>query len=105
MAATKRIAVICASNQNRSMEAHHLFVEKGIPNVSSFGTGSQIKLPGPTRNQPNVYEFGASYQEIYNDLVAKDAQLYARIHSFAALAFSFAWSDLTFIEITNIDDA
>jgi RNA polymerase II subunit A C-terminal domain phosphatase SSU72 len=76
MASSKRIAVICASNQNRSMETHNLFVERGVPNVSSYGTGSQIKLPGPSRNQPNVYDFGATYQEIYQDLIAKDQQFY-----------------------------
>jgi len=59
------------------METHNLFIEKGISNVSSFGTGSQIKLPGPSRNQPNVYDFGVSYREIYEDLMSKDAQLYA----------------------------
>lgn len=75
MSEPRHIAVICASNQNRSMETHNLFVEKGIPNVSSYGTGSQIKLPGPSRTQPNVYDFGISYREIYEDLMSKDAQL------------------------------
>lgn len=77
MGTSKHIAVICASNLNRSMETHHLFVERGVPNVSSYGTGSQVKLPGPTRNQPNVYDFGTPYQEIFNDLSEKDRDLYA----------------------------
>jgi len=59
------------------METHYLLQEQGVPNVSSYGTGSQVKLPGPTRNQPNVYDFTSSYQEIYDDLVSKDEQLYA----------------------------
>lgn len=82
MSESKRIAVICASNQNRSMETHFLFKERGVPNVFSFGTGSQVKLPGPTRNQPNVYDFGSSYQEIYNDLSSKDAMLYVHYIAF-----------------------
>lgn len=58
------------------METHYLFKERNVPNVYSFGTGSQVKLPGPTRNLPNVYDFGSSYQEIYNDLMSKDPALY-----------------------------
>jgi len=45
-------------------------------NVLSFGTGDKIKLPGPSVNQPNVYEFGTSYEEIYQDLAKKDKVMY-----------------------------
>ena len=34
-----RIALVCLSNLNRSMEAHNLFLKNGIRNVSSFGSG------------------------------------------------------------------
>jgi RNA polymerase II subunit A C-terminal domain phosphatase SSU72 len=47
--------------------------------VKSFGVGSRVKLPGASRNDPNVYEFGkVTYEDIYKDLEAKDAALYAR---------------------------
>ena len=29
-----------------------------LPQVESFGTGRHIKLPGPTADAPNVYQFG-----------------------------------------------
>jgi len=70
-----KIAVVCSSNMNRSMEAHARLQKKGF-NVHSFGTGDKIKLPGPTASQPNIYEFGTSYEEIWRDLVSKDKTLY-----------------------------
>jgi len=70
-----RIAVVCSSNMNRSMEAHARLKKKGF-NVRSFGTGDKIKLPGPAMNQPNVYEFGTSYDEIHQDLTKKDKSMY-----------------------------
>jgi len=70
-----RLAVVCSSNMNRSMEAHARLQKKGY-NVLSFGTGDKIKLPGPSVNQPNVYEFGTSYEEIYQDLAKKDKVMY-----------------------------
>eukprot|EP00092_Neocalanus_flemingeri_P003459 GFUD01003708.1.p1 GENE.GFUD01003708.1~~GFUD01003708.1.p1 ORF type:complete len:197 (-),score=72.62 GFUD01003708.1:429-1019(-) len=69
------LAVVCSSNMNRSMEAHARLQKKGY-NVLSFGTGDKIKLPGPSVNQPNVYEFGTSYEEIYQDLAKKDKVMY-----------------------------
>lgn len=35
-----------------------------------------MKLPGITPDKPNIYEFGCSYEDIYNDLYKKDATLY-----------------------------
>lgn len=70
-----RIAVVCSSNMNRSMEAHARLKNKGF-NVRSFGTGDKIKLPGPSINQPNVYEFGTSYEFIHQDLSKKDKAMY-----------------------------
>ncbi|XP_049848415.1 RNA polymerase II subunit A C-terminal domain phosphatase SSU72-like [Schistocerca gregaria] len=74
----KSIAAVCASNVNRSMEAHYLFLRKGVQNVYSFGTSSQVKLPGTTQATPNIYDFKKTYAEIYEDLIAKDEEFYRR---------------------------
>lgn len=73
-----KIAVVCSSNQNRSMEAHKFLSKKGF-NVKSFGSGNQVKLPGAAPNQPNVYSFDTTYEEMYKDLLRKDKQLYPAI--------------------------
>ncbi|KAH3823224.1 RNA polymerase II subunit A C-terminal domain phosphatase SSU72-like [Dreissena polymorpha] len=70
-----RIAVVCSSNMNRSMEGHSCLSKKGF-NVRSFGTGNQVKLPGPAPNMPNIYDFNTTYDEIYKDLLRKDPELY-----------------------------
>jgi RNA polymerase II subunit A C-terminal domain phosphatase SSU72 len=81
MAAEKRrvsFAMVCASNMNRSMEAHALLARKGF-DVKSYGTSGQVKLPGPSLDKPNIYTFGTPYALILNDLKRKDAALYHRI--------------------------
>ncbi|KAK3136210.1 hypothetical protein QOZ80_5BG0429770 [Eleusine coracana subsp. coracana] len=72
-----RFAMVCSSNMNRSMEAHSLLGRAGL-DVASYGTGTQVKLPGPSLHEPNVYDFGTPYGAIYDDLRRKDPDLYKR---------------------------
>ncbi|KAK6175581.1 RNA polymerase II subunit A C-terminal domain phosphatase SSU72 [Patella vulgata] len=72
-----KVAVVCSSNQNRSMEAHNFLSKKGF-RVRSFGTGTQVKLPGPSPDKPNNYDFSITYDEMFNDLSQKDPELYTQ---------------------------
>ncbi|KAG0159048.1 hypothetical protein PDIDSM_6568 [Penicillium digitatum] len=73
-----QVCTVCASNNNRSMEAHLQL--SGAPAafpVISFGTGSLVRLPGPSITQPNVYSFNTtSYNQMYEELAGKDERLY-----------------------------
>ncbi|KAI9823270.1 MAG: RNA polymerase II subunit A C-terminal domain phosphatase [Phylliscum demangeonii] len=71
-----KFCTVCASNQNRSMEAHLQLARAHYP-VISFGTGSLVRLPGPTIAQPNVYTFNTtSYEAMQQELAEKDGRLY-----------------------------
>ncbi|XP_050236121.1 uncharacterized protein LOC126686133 [Mercurialis annua] len=72
-----RYAMVCSSNQNRSMEAHSLLKLQNF-DVFSYGTGSHVKLPGPSLREPNVYDFGTPYKQMFDDLRRKDPELYKR---------------------------
>ncbi|GMT14887.1 hypothetical protein PFISCL1PPCAC_6184, partial [Pristionchus fissidentatus] len=72
-----KFAVSCSSNMNRSMEAHSFLLKRGF-DIESYGSGNQVKLPGPAVDKPNCYEFGTSYDFIYNDLKRKDNQFYTQ---------------------------
>ena len=78
-----RFCTVCASNNNRSMEAHlRLTTRPSSPHKTypciSFGTGSLVRLPGPSITQPNVYSFNTtSYSDMYEELKGKDARLYS----------------------------
>ncbi|VFQ94446.1 unnamed protein product [Cuscuta campestris] len=69
--------MVCSSNQNRSMEAHCLLKREGF-DVSSYGTGQHVKLPGPSLREPNVYDFGTPYKLMFDELRRKDPELYKR---------------------------
>lgn len=125
-----RFAMVCASNMNRSMEAHHTLQKARLyvsgrcrcfphcmralmllrahaaaelaalhalhqqqrhpatiythaarhinPQVRSYGVGQHVKLPGASKDSPNVYQFGTPYKTIYEDLKGKDPALYTR---------------------------
>ncbi|XP_057551087.1 RNA polymerase II subunit A C-terminal domain phosphatase SSU72 like protein 3-like [Hippopotamus amphibius kiboko] len=70
-----RVAVVCMSNMNRSMEAHGILRKKGF-RVRSFGAGSHVRLPGPARNLPVVYDFSTTYEQMRKDLLHKDGDRY-----------------------------
>lgn len=59
------------------MESHCLLLKSGF-NISSFGTGAQIRLPGPTPEKQNIYAFGVSYEDIYSELKSQNASLYTQ---------------------------
>ncbi|PVD36680.1 hypothetical protein C0Q70_03666 [Pomacea canaliculata] len=59
------------------MEAHSFLGKKGF-RVQSFGTGNQVKLPGPSPDKPNIYDFNVTYDEMYKDLMRKDPDLYTQ---------------------------
>ncbi|KAG5289829.1 transcription/RNA-processing factor Ssu72 [Histoplasma ohiense] len=73
-----KFCTVCAANQNRSMEAHNrLSAPPSSYPVISFGTGSLVRLPGPSIAQPNVYNFNTvSYAQMYDELLQKDPRLY-----------------------------
>lgn len=75
--------VVCASNMNRSMQAHLALSYAPAPrisltdrqhdfNVHSSGTGSAVRLPGKTIDTPNIFPFGTPYAQILANLTEHD---------------------------------
>jgi len=58
------------------VEAHAALINRGYKNIYSYGTSAQCKLPGPSFDKPNVYNFGTSYRKIYEDLRRQNPELY-----------------------------
>ena len=59
------------------MEAHSFLSKKGFL-VKSFGVGTTVKLPGPSSDRPNIYDFTVTYDEMYKDLFNRDPHLYTQ---------------------------
>jgi RNA polymerase II subunit A C-terminal domain phosphatase SSU72 len=60
------------------MEAHLQLAAANLPTIS-FGTGSLVRLPGPTITQPNVYNFNSTtYKTIHEQLTQQNAHLYTQ---------------------------
>lgn len=71
-----KVCCVCASNQNRSMEAHRELALRGY-SVKSYGTGSSVKLPGRTAMEPVIFPFNVPYEQMKLDLEKRDPVLYA----------------------------
>lgn len=54
----------------------HLTLKNAGFNVSSYGTGSAVRMPGPSANKPVVYPFGTPYNDMYHELEQIDQRLY-----------------------------
>ena len=64
------------ANLLSSMEAHLQLASAHLPTIS-FGTGSLVRLPGPTITQPNVYHFNSTtYRAIHDELAQQNTALY-----------------------------
>ena len=38
--------------------------------VESYGTGTQVRLPGKTAMEPRIFKFGTPYAEMYRSMSA-----------------------------------
>ena len=71
-----KYACVCASNVNRSMAAHQVLQRNNFQ-VWSYGTNSQIKMPGPTEDVS--YDFGTTYKEILDYMIEQGDDFYKRM--------------------------
>lgn len=61
------------------MEAHLVLGNAGL-RVASYGTGSQVRLPGRSAMEPRIFKFGTPYEHMYANLAAteEDAAYFMR---------------------------
>jgi RNA polymerase II subunit A C-terminal domain phosphatase SSU72 len=52
-----------------------LICSKAGYDVISAGTGSLVRLPGPSVDRPNIYPFGTPYDKMWEDLHTQDLLL------------------------------
>ncbi|CAI8501264.1 unnamed protein product [Hanseniaspora opuntiae] len=76
------VCTVCSSNMNRSMEAQRVLTEAGYK-VSSYGTGNCVKIPGLTKETPNVFQFGTPYKEILSTLQQQESVVPEENRNFA----------------------
>ena len=53
-----------------------IFSSEDRLDVKSFGTGTAIKFHGPVPNEPNVYHFKMSCDDMDKDLCKMDQKMY-----------------------------
>jgi RNA polymerase II subunit A C-terminal domain phosphatase SSU72 len=57
------------------MESHLCFVNAHLP-CTSYGTGSQVRLPGRTPLEPKIFKFGTPYEQMYDSLAREDPNFF-----------------------------
>ena len=73
-----QVLIVIKFKSPRSPGLSDLSMFKSVFSKVSMLLLFQVKLPGPAADKPNVYEFGTTYEEIYNDLARKDKTLYTQ---------------------------
>ena len=77
----KRLVVMAMHtvlNLDAFFSLRFLFCRKKGFDVKSFGTGSHVRIPGPSADEPNVFNFDVTYDAMYKKLLAADKDLYPR---------------------------
>ncbi|KAL4159117.1 hypothetical protein PRNP1_004888 [Phytophthora ramorum] len=102
-------AMLCANNVNRSTEAHDHLHAAGL-RVCSFGAGNRVRFPGPSRDDPRIYEFFTPYETMYRELKAENAELFKRNGVLSMLERDMLtkkcpqrWQDLSGKELQALD--